>query len=252
MTRVVVLTSTSPRHRYFATIAARHFDVVAILTQPKRSYYVEQSMRSEAVRAHFTRNTEAEIAEFGDPSPSIATTLVTDINASGSREWARAADAVLLFGTGILDDRWLDAFPRRIINLHLGLSPFYRGSATLFWPLVERELACVGATIHLASEHVDAGDILRRVRAHPRVGDNYYSLTNRTIREAIDAMPITVKDYLQGSIIPQPQGAPLRKAYRKADFNEDALAQALAFFGDGLTQATIDEAARSGQCAFSQ
>lgn len=252
MTRVVVLTSTAPRHRYFATVMARHFHVVAVLTQPKSGYYIEQSARSEAVREHFARNSEAEIAEFGEPSPPIASTLVANINALESLEYARTAEVALLFGTAILDERWLGAFPRRIVNLHLGLSPFYRGSATLFWPFVEGELGCVGATIHLAAARVDAGDILRRVRARPRLGDNYYSLTNRTIREAIDAVPDAVGDYLDGSLTPQPQGGLLQRAFRKSDFNERALERALAFVGEGLTQEMIDEADRSERCVFSQ
>jgi hypothetical protein len=47
-------------------------------------------------------------------------------------EWTKkkTPDAILLFGTGILSDEWLDKFESKIINLHLGHSPRYRGSAT--------------------------------------------------------------------------------------------------------------------------
>lgn len=252
MTRVVVLTSTAPRHRYFAAVMARAFDVLAVLVQPKTGYYVDQAERSEAIRAHLARNSEAEVAEFGDPGVPVESTLVPDINSPAVIEPIKTADLVLLFGTAILRAPWLEAFPQRIINLHLGLSPFYRGSATLFWPFVEGELACVGATIHLAAARVDAGDILRRVRARAQVGDSYYSLTNRTIREAIEAVPDTVHSYKEGSLTPQPQGGVATRAYRKADFDEAALARALAFVGDGITQPMIEEAERRTRCAFSQ
>ena len=46
-----------------------------------------------------------------------------------------APDVVLVFGTGLLKAPLIGAFPGRIINIHLGLSPYYRGAGTNFWPL---------------------------------------------------------------------------------------------------------------------
>ena len=33
-----------------------------------------------------------------------------------------------------------------MINVHLGLSPYYKGSATNFWPFVNNELQFLGVT----------------------------------------------------------------------------------------------------------
>ena len=60
----------------------------------------------------------------------------------GSIGWqfgAESTDVVLVFGTGILREALLSAFPGRLINIHLGLSPYYRGAGTNFWPLVNGE-----------------------------------------------------------------------------------------------------------------
>jgi methionyl-tRNA formyltransferase len=255
--RAAVLTSTSLRHRFFAQTIASAFDLPVVLCQAKKNYYDDTRRDSLLVQKHFVCLAEAEEAEF---APRVSTEVhgvmksVEDINDPALVDNAKKSDVdvVFLFGTAILRRVWLDAFPQRIINLHLGLSPFYRGSATLFWPFVNGELECVGATVHLATNKVDAGEILGRVKADPQIGDSYYSLTTRLIRRAIELVPKIGAAYLAGALEPLAQAADETHAYRKADFTEAALAKALAFIGDGLTAEQIEAAERSGKCVCSR
>ena len=76
----------------------------------------------------------------------------------------KGAEYIILFGSSIIKPPLLEFFNKKIINIHLGLSPYYRGSGTNFWPLVNNEPECVGATIHLAVLKVDAGSILAQAR----------------------------------------------------------------------------------------
>ena len=78
---------------------------------------------------------------------------------------AARPDVVLVFGTGILREPLLSAFDGRIINIHLGLSPYYRGAGTNFWPLVNREPEYVGATIHYLDAGIDTGPMLAHAQA---------------------------------------------------------------------------------------
>jgi len=250
--RVAVLTSTSLRHRYFLQTAAAAFDVRAALHQAKKGAYDAVQKDSLVVAQHFRRIAEAEQAEF---TPVLKDTealmhTVADINDPTLVKRVRevGVELVLLFGTTILKPRWLRTFPNRIVNLHLGLAPYYRGSATLFWPFVNGELECVGATIHLAAQKVDAGAILGRIRADPRIGDQYYNLTTRLIRRAIEAVPETVIPYLRGEIQPLPQELSAARAYRATDFDEAALIKALAYVGSGLTIDQIEAAKQSNRC----
>ena len=98
----------------------------------------------------------------------------------------RPADFVLLFGSGVIKKPILKAYQDRVINLHLGLSPFYRGSRTNFWPLVDGKPECVGETIHLAVLKVDAGKILHQVRPHGlSFDDTVHDVGKKTIRSAL-------------------------------------------------------------------
>jgi len=252
--RAVVLTSNKPRHTYFAETVAREFDVKLVIREKKGAYYSDAIAEDPLIAEHFDRLAKSEEAYFGKARWPNATTIDCDKSAVNELEHALMAidarpDVLFLFGTTILGTEWLVPFAGRIINLHLGLSPFYRGSATLFWPIAQGELECVGATIHLAERKVDAGPILARVKPKLAVGDSYYDIGNKTIKRAIDELPKVARGYLSGKIRPVVQDLTGGVVYRKRDFNADALRAALDFVGPGLTTTHMDQIANSTRCA---
>lgn len=254
--KVLILTSNSLRHRYFARAVACCFDAPIALAEEKKNYYTKQRDQSPLVRAHFESIAAAENLWFADAADAMCPDvwLVADINSPDLVAWAgqQGFDVLCLFGTAILGRQWLDAFPAKIVNLHLGLSPFYRGSATLFWPFVNRELEYLGATIHLATAKVDAGEILARVTPDLRSEETYYEITSRLIRDSIDRFPSVVSAYLEGRIRPVGQEDIAGKLYRKADFSEVALQQALGYVGAGLSEAEVRRIEARRECRYSQ
>jgi len=252
--KALILTSNSLRHRYFAYTISRRFNVPTALVEEKKNYYSLQLDQSLLVRSHFEKIAAAEKYWFAH---TVDTTFpeirqVGDINMSDLVTWAvrQGFDVLCLFGTSILSRNWLDAFPGKIINLHLGLSPFYRGSATLFWPFVNRELEYLGTTIHLATSKVDAGEILARIYSDLRAGDAYYDITSRLIRESIDRFPQVVFDYLEGRIRPTRQEDFASRVYRKADFTQVALQQALDYIGEGLPEGELGQIEIRRKCLY--
>lgn len=252
--KAIALTSTSPRHRYFLKAMDEAFNLVGAFLEPKKTYYDAQRQESPLVAEHFSRLREVEDFIFPQVDCAVpdssAVQEVGDINELAWIAEARrlAPDVVLLFGTAILREGWLEAFPGRIINLHLGLSPYYRGSATLFWPFANCELECLGTTIHLAEAKVDAGQILGRIKPDIAAGSDYYAITNSLIRQSIDAMPTIVRDYLEGRRTPRVQEQIEGHCYRKADFNEEALRRALGCVGRGLTEQQISRIKQGTLC----
>jgi methionyl-tRNA formyltransferase len=252
--RAVVLTSNKPRHAYLAETIAREFDVKLVIREKKGAYYSDAIAEDPLIAEHFERLAKSEEAYFGKARWPKVTIHDCDKSAVNELDNARLAvdarpDVIFLFGTTILGNEWLAPFSGRIINLHLGLSPFYRGSATLFWAVAKGELECVGATIHLAERKVDAGPILARVKPKLAVGDTYYDISNKTIKRAIDELPSVAQRYLAGKIRPIVQDAAEGVVYRKRDFNADALRAALDFVGTGLTTSHMDHIANSTRCA---
>ena len=222
-----------------------NFVSVEIFTQTKKNYYVTQRIESAFVRKHFDQLKISEAKYFSSTKMlNFSVHEVDDINDELVLNQVKKLrpDFIALFGTAILKPIWIKAFKNRIINLHLGLSPFYRGSATLFWPFVYRELEFLGTTIHIAVEKVDAGSILARIQPDFYIEDDYYSITNRLIHDSIRRMPQIITSYLRGEISPTEQEKiSTPRLCKKADFNEQALRNMKEFFEDGFDKDYIDK-----------
>lgn len=246
-----MLTSNGLRHAYLAQTIARHFDLLGVLREHKGDYYNREA--SPLIKTHFDTLNETERYYFGEtqwPDVPVFEIAKKEINNASYIAWVseQSPDLVFLFGTSILNDDWLARFSDRIVNLHLGLSPFYRGSATLFWPIVNGEIECVGATIHLAERRVDAGRMLASIKPKLEVGDNYYTINYKTIKQAIDKLPDVAKRYANGEITPLVQDLRMGVVCRKCDFNEDVLRIALDLLSDGVTAQQLNSISRSKKC----
>ena len=90
----------------------------------------------------------------------------------------------IVFGSGILNSETLKILPTDTINVHLGLSPQYRGSATLFWPFYNLEPQFAGATFHKVSDITDGGDILHQTVPKLEYGHGIHDLSAKVVVEA--------------------------------------------------------------------
>ena len=116
-----------------------------------------------------------------------------------------AVDTVVVYGTNLIKSPLLDRWPARMINMHLGLSPYYRGTATNFYPLLNEEPQYVGATIHLLDAGIDRGPILRHARPEIVADDRPHTIGCKAILAGIAAMLTVLRDLERGDLHPVPQ-----------------------------------------------
>jgi methionyl-tRNA formyltransferase len=250
--RVVLLTSDGLRHRYAATRLAAAFELVGVVSERKAASASSEVHASaedrEIMVAHLAERDAAERALLGAAEfPGVPVLRVERGGASGAEcaAWVQqlAPEAVLLFGTGIVGEPLLAAFEDRVINLHLGLSPYYRGAATNFWPLVNREPECVGATVHLAVARVDAGGILAQARPGPEATDGAHELGTKALFAGLEVLGTVVPRYLAGSCTPQPQDLTLGRVYRRRDFTGPAVLRMRQNFAERMMDEYVRHAA---------
>lgn len=82
-------------------------------------------------------------------------------------------DIVVVNGTRIISRRILDCTDARFINMHVGITPAYRGSHGGYWAVHNNDLENFGTTIHLVDTGVDTGSVLKQVFARPAPEDNF-------------------------------------------------------------------------------
>lgn len=83
------------------------------------------------------------------------------------------ADLILISGTRILSSSFIKKMSLPVINLHVGITPKYRGVHGGYWALVNGDLDCFGSTIHFVDEGIDTGMVVKYVYTTPSIKDNF-------------------------------------------------------------------------------
>ena len=168
--KVTLFTSNQPRHLYLAKILSKKYEVFCIIEGSSIQSSKMKSNNSFTGLRHdyFKKVKEAEEKIFGNigflkSNINSIHLNMGDINFIKQNEISDAIDSKLfiVFGSSYIKG-WLCDFliRKKAINLHMGISPYYRGSACNFWALYDYRPNYVGATIHLLDENIDAGNIL--------------------------------------------------------------------------------------------
>jgi len=198
--RLVLCCGDQPRHHFYANTLAREFDVVGVIQQRREArleFHDVGGPDAEANRAHFDLRARKEQeyflplgAELRAPGARVLDVTRDSLNDPPSVELVRALepDVVAVYGTHLLGREFIRACPPWLINLHGGLSPWYRGSATLLWPIYMMEPGYAGVTLHLIDERIDSGDILQHARPAIRADDSVHDIGCRAVVVAADTM----------------------------------------------------------------
>ncbi|MCG2590823.1 formyl transferase [Rhodohalobacter sulfatireducens] len=232
---MLLITSNKLRHKYVANKIASQLDLTAIISEEKAASTTpsreKNNRETKIIQKHFDERSSTEKKLLGqvDSFPKSIEIQKVERGQSNSEnvlEWIQSQkpNVILLYGSGIIKAPLLDYYKNRIINLHLGLSPYYRGSGTNFWPLVDGNPECVGATIHIATPDVDAGGILSQVR--PREicrSDRAHDLGTKTIITGSDMLCKVVPFYMKNKLQPVKQDLNKGKVFKRKDFNAGAV-----------------------------
>src|SRR5260370_26033895 len=180
--RIVIPTGTELQHRYVASALAELPGVtVIVVTQQAYPSILKRFWR---MRKRFglwgmvsrvllkgtlkaigeTSRREADLARvLGEPKfpENIPIFRTTGVNSAETQALLRrlSPDVLCVYGTYIVSGATLSIAGELALNLHTGLSPRYRGADCEFWPLHEREINFLGATVHTCTSDVDGGAI---------------------------------------------------------------------------------------------
>ena len=90
------------------------------------------------------------------------------------------------FGIGMIREKVLDALKDcKVVNLHFGLTPYYRSSDTLLWPLYLQNPGHIGITLHQIDHRADHGAIYHQQKTVFEKEDSVHDIFCKTIVQAI-------------------------------------------------------------------
>lgn len=193
--KIVVMTGSHPRHFYVVNqlvdlgIVAGHVIEEREEFMPQPPAWLEGIDRDNFIR-HFQDREEAELRFFSgndrvkESIPSFRVTRET-LNSDGTLKWIQeiSPDIVISYGVHKLDEKLLKKFPEHSWNIHGGLSPWFRGNITLFWPFFMLRPNWAGMTIHRLTERLDGGDIVHHSVPKLEYGDGVHDVACKAVQQ---------------------------------------------------------------------
>lgn len=239
---IAILTSSELRHREMCKVFRDRFTNIRVDVYTETftlSNHVAKSTEPEEfdISAEHIRHrwlTEYDHFGYEGPCPILSDSYTCErgwFNSQSFLDICRRKDynIVCVYGTSILRGGILEWGKGRILNLHLGLSPYYRGAGTNFFPYVNGVPEYAGASVLEIDAGIDTGKIIHQVR--PEVFsmlDSFHQFSCRFLREAFKSYADVVGLYLSGSNpsnIDQQDlffSNPTRVVYKKKDFTKES------------------------------
>lgn len=248
--KITVFTSSQPRHlaliRKLASVSDTTYAVLecnTVFPGKVQDFF----KKSEVMRNYFENVIRAERSLYGDIgfSPANVRTLSIksgDLNMLDRPALADAlsSDLYVVFGASFIKG-WLidELIQRRTINIHMGVSPYYRGSSCNFWALYDNRPEYVGATIHMLSKGLDSGAMLYHALPVFKQEDPF-SFTMKAVEAAQQSLVERIANGQIFDFAPQVQDKALELRYtRNSDFTDEVAAEYLARGQDSATLASM-------------
>lgn len=233
--KVLLFSGSHARHVYVheQVIASDDLEIAGIVSMQRESTLPDPPQGwpehdRELFRHHFERRDEVEQATYGDRSvdryEDTAPTLFVDrdeLNSERVAEFVRSidADACFIFGTGLILEPVLTELPEWRLNFHLGLSPRYKGSATLFWPFYFLEPQFTGGTLHQIVPEPDAGGIVHQTVPNLQRGNGVHETAADVLVEFADETVALLEHLADTGSLPVNEQTSTGKLFLSDDFD---------------------------------
>ena len=131
------------------------------------------------------------------------------------------SDIYVVFGSSYIKGELVDFLvEKKTINIHMGVSPYYKGTDCNFWALYDNNPHLVGATIHMLSKGLDSGPIL--YHAMSNLKSNAFEYTMSTVKSAFHSIAERIYDKSIFNIEPEIQDISKKIRYsKKIEFNKE-------------------------------
>jgi len=134
-------------------------------------------------------------------------------------------DFIISYGCSLIKNKLIKNFNKKFINLHLGLSPYYKGNGTNFWPIANNEFQFLGATFMLIDEGIDSGPIIHQFRPLIVIDDNIHTIGCKIIFQSVIELKKILYNFRKIKVVTQKK-IKYSKIFKKKDFSIKSLKKA--------------------------
>lgn len=253
--RIFLFIGSHPRHLFVHRSIVQNFEVCGaicvkreeILPQPPVTG-IEEGDKKNFIR-HFKDRLAAEQKYFKEEKVEsvfkglpLRYCAYDKLNTSENADFMKRLkpDAVFIFGTGLIKDPLLSVLPKDRVNFHLGISPEYRGSATLFWPFYNMQPQWAGCTIHQIVIKADAGNVIHQCVPELEKGDGIHDVACKTVIKATSDLVEVFKQREKIGFFNEVPQISTGRLYKSGDFKPEHLRVVYDLFDNKIVDAYLN------------
>jgi hypothetical protein len=246
--KLILFSGNHPRHLFVNSEVLSHFDEALVIVMEREELLPsppDNVSPSDAAlfSKHFTKRHLVETQTYGELRPEETfgdvETLFIRPEQLNTAQLAKkiaefSADFCFIFGVDLILEPVINVLPANKINLHLGLSPWYKGAATLFWPFYYLQPQFCGVTFHQITKEPDAGEIIHQSVPCLKQGDKIHDVGAKCVVKAKDDLSKIIHHYkIHGGFKGKSQKTSGRN-WRSSDFHASHLRVVYELFDDNI------------------
>jgi len=248
--KIVFFTGNHPRHAFIAQTLASTGYLAAVIQETRESFLptppadLAEDLK-DLFTHHFKQRDACEAKHFGGATwPDVPTLSVEteDINGAEVQAFLKDHDPDLLlsYGCHMLSDETLACVKGERWNIHGGLSPWYKGAITHFWPSYLLEPQQTGMTVHNLTNQLDAGDVVHQAAAEMVRGDGLHDVACRAVASLARDLPQLVGNLAEGRSFTKKAHKTSGKLWPSRDWQPEHLRVIYEVYGDRIVDAYLD------------
>ena len=233
--RITLFTSNNNRHKYLINLLSNCCNQLYVVQECKTLFTGKNDIhyqKSEIIEKYFTNVQKAQNKFFktkyvNTKRGNIKTLPIVfgEVNnlSLSDLEDCLKSDLYIVFGSSYLKGFLVDFLvSNKSINIHAGVSPYYRGTDSNFWASFDDNPHLVGATIHMLSKGLDNGPILYHAMSNIKTNPFEYAMS--TVKSAFHSLAERITNKSIFEINPEIQNKDKLIRYtKKIEFNDEVV-----------------------------
>jgi folate-dependent phosphoribosylglycinamide formyltransferase PurN len=252
--KLILFSGTHPRHLFVNQEVVKYFEEVLVIVMKRESLLPSPPKNlslheKNLFLQHFNNRNDVESSIYGDLDAEqvFKKHEVIYINPDQLNTESMAnkvhnfnADFAFIFGVDLILDPVIGKLPKDKINLHLGLSPWYKGGATLYWPFYLLQPQFCGTTFHQITKQADAGEIIHQCVPKLEFGDRIHDVGAKCVKKAVDDLPLIFEHWLKEKNFNGNIQKTSGRNWRVVDFHASQLRVIYDLFNDKIVDAYLN------------
>ena len=248
--KVLFACGSHPRHAY---IARKLYDtglLSGLIIEDRHNHVppppsdISEHLK-DLFQHHFNIRNKSELAFFGEtefPQVTSCHIQADELNGAKVHHMIQSIepDLFISYGVHMIHPMTLSLLKGEMWNIHGGLSPWYRGCITHFWPSYFLEPQMTGMTIHQLTDALDAGPVVHQNAAPMIRGDGLHDVACRAVKGCADELHSLVSLVQNKGTIEKHEHTTSGRIWRAKDWQPAHLSLIYDTYNDQIVDRYLD------------